>query len=102
VAIYFFQSSKTEEEEHAASEDEEGEIDSLVVEREADGKLTFESFIEIFRFSSRHAKSAFAAKRQEFVAERRQAGRDGDEKRYREIVEQMTQEEERLINDKLM
>jgi uncharacterized protein YuzE len=34
-------------------------IDEVEVEREENGKITFECFIEIFKISSRHAKKLF-------------------------------------------
>lgn len=39
--------------------EEQEEIEEVEVEREENGKITFECFIEIFKISSRHAKKLF-------------------------------------------
>ena len=49
--VYYVSSSNEVEEQE--------EIEEVEVEREENGKITFECFIEIFKISSRHAKKLF-------------------------------------------
>lgn len=44
---------------NSTDNDDIDEIDEVEVERDKNGKITFECFIEIFKISSRHAKKLF-------------------------------------------
>lgn len=63
VGIYFLTNNKVEEEEEAIVDDIDDQVNELQLEREDNGKLTFECFIEIFKISSKHAKISFGEKK---------------------------------------
>lgn len=64
VGIYFLTNNKVEEEEEEAIVDDiDDQVNELQLEREDNGKLTFECFIEIFKISSKHAKISFSEKK---------------------------------------
>ena len=56
------------------------------MKRDANEMIDFDYFIKIFQISSFYAKNQFAKKKKQFVADRRQAARDNDDKKYEEIV----------------
>lgn len=74
-----------------ASDTVEADIDEDLdklgpLKRDANEMIDFDYFIKIFQISSFYAKNQFAKKKKEFVANRRQAARDNDDKKYEEIV----------------
>lgn len=71
------------------------------VEKDENGKLDFEYFLKIFQICTVYGKTQFAERKREYIAQRRQALKDGDEKKYEEIVIMMTQEQEQLVQTKL-
>lgn len=56
------------------------------VEREGNGVLAFSTFKKIFQISVFYGKKQFAVQKKEMTAQRREAFRNKDEKRYEEIV----------------
>lgn len=62
IGIYLLTSNK-EEEEEVITDDVDDLVNQLQLEREDNGKLTFECFIEIFKISSKHAKMSFCEKK---------------------------------------
>ena len=72
------------------------------VEREDNGMLKFEYFLKILEISSFYGKDQFNAKKKEYIQQRRDALDRGDDKEYEMIVSKMTQEEELLVQSKLM
>jgi len=69
---------------------------------EGTGMMKFDYFLKIFQICSFYGKTQFAAKRKDYIDQRRQALKDNDDKKYEQIVMQMTQEEEMLVQNKLM
>jgi len=74
-----------------ASETNEADIDEDLdklgpLKRDTNEMIDFDYFIKIFQISSFYAKTQFSKKKKEFVAQRRQASRDNDDKKYEEIV----------------
>lgn len=81
---YHYMSSK---EAGTADCDIDEDLDKLgPLKRDANEMIDFDYFIKIFQISSFYAKNQFAKKKKEFVANRRQAARDNDDKKYEEIV----------------
>jgi hypothetical protein len=64
--------------------------------------LKFDYFLKIFQICSFYGKTNFKEKKKEFVKQRRAALEKGDDKEYERIVMGMTQEEEMLIQSKLV
>ena len=71
------------------------------VERDATGMLEFEYFLKIFQICTVYGKTQFNERKREMITQRRAALKDGDDKKYEEIVMQMTQEQEQLVQSKL-
>ena len=64
--------------------------------------LKFEYFLKIFQICSFYGKSQFNIKKKEYIRQRREALSANDDKKYEQIVMEMTQQEEMLIQNKLM
>lgn len=62
------------------------------VKRDANGMLEFDYFLKIFQICTVYGKTQFGERKKEMIAQRRVALKDGDDKKYEEIVMQMTQE----------
>lgn len=88
------------------SEEEESLDDDLMdlsdLERDSNGFINFTKFLKIFEVCSRYGKSNFGAKKAKYIAERRKALKAGNESEYETIVMTMTEQEEGLVNSKLM
>jgi hypothetical protein len=97
VAFHFL--NKTEDEE-CALDDELNQLGSL--ELDEAGRIEFKQFLKIFQICTLFGKKEFAGKKKELVMKRREALANKDEKLYSEIVMSMTQEEEMLVQNKLM
>lgn len=69
------------------------------LKRDHEGYIDFEQFCKIFEISSLAAKEEFAAKKKTYVQQRREIINNKDA--YKKLVIQMTQEEEKIINEKL-
>ena len=69
---------------------------------EPSGMLKFEYFLDIFKICSFYGKSQFKQKKKDYIRQRRAALAKNDDKEYEKIVMQMTQEEEMLIQSKLV
>jgi len=67
--------------------------------RDENGYIDFEYVIKIYEISSYYAKTAFSQKKKGYLEQRRKVKNNTD--KYREIVKQMTNEEEMIIQDKL-
>jgi len=67
--------------------------------RDENGYIDFEYVIKIYEISSYYAKTAFSQKKKGYLEQRRKVKNDTD--KYKEIVMQMTNEEEMIIQDKL-
>jgi len=64
--------------------------------------MKFDYFLKIFQICSFYGKSQFSEKRKEYIEQRRQALQDDDDKKYEAIVMRMTQEEEMLVQNRLL
>ena len=58
--------------------------------------------MKIFEICSLYGKSQFGSKKAKYIAERRKALKAGNEYEYETIVMSMTEQEESLVNTKLM
>lgn len=72
------------------------------LERDADGYIKFDKFLRIFEICSLYGKSNFGGKKAKYIQERREALKSGNDHDYELIVMSMTEQEEKLVNDKLM
>ena len=50
------------------------------VEKDENGKLDFEYFLKIFQICTVYGKTQFAERKREYIAQRRQALKDGEKK----------------------
>ena len=71
------------------------------VERDVSGMLKFDYFLKIFQICTVYGKTQFGDRKKEMIALRREALKEGDDKKYETIVLQMTQEQEQLVQSKL-
>ena len=73
------------------------------IDREdATGMVKFDQFLKILQICTAFGKSQFKETKQKLIKERRQALENNDHKLYEKIVLQMTQDEEMIVQDKLM
>lgn len=100
VAAIAYAMSKGEGEEGETTTDDIIEQLGPVV-RDANGMLEFDYFLKIFQICTVYGKTQFAERKKEMIDNRRAALKDGDDKKYEEIVMQMTQEQEQLVQSKL-
>lgn len=100
AAVAYHMASKSAEE---ADDGIDEDLEQLgPPEMEANGMLKFEYFLKIFQICSFYGKNQFNIKKKEYVRTRREALAEGDDKKYEQIVMEMTQQEEMLIQTKLM
>ena len=100
AAVAYHMASKSAEE---ADDGIDEDLEQLgPPEMEGNGMLKFEYFLKIFQICSFYGKNQFNIKKKEYVRTRREALAEGDDKKYEQIVMEMTQQEEMLIQTKLM
>lgn len=66
------------------------------------GMIKFDYFLKIFQMCAFYGKTQFHIQKKDFIRSRRQALAANDDKKYEEIVMNMTQQEEMLVQNKLM
>ena len=69
---------------------------------EGTGMMKFEYYLKVLQICTFYGKGQFKDKKKDYVARRRQALKAGDDKQYEMIAMQMTQEEEMMVQTKLM
>jgi len=79
---------------HLVSSEDEESTDTLVldmgqlqtIEKDASGTIKLQNFIEIFKLVTKHSKVRIGSVKSNSADERRQALREGNEDKYRELV----------------
>ena len=106
AAIWYLMNGKSSD---AATSGEVDHEDAMDQDLEAigeieieDGHIKFEQFLKIFEICSFYGKTQFQVEKKSFIAQRRQALKDGDEEQYTRLVDEMTKKEESLVQEKLM
>ena len=97
IAYHFMAKGESAED---TLDDDLDELGSL--ELDENGRIKFEQFLKIFQICSFYGKTQFAERKKQLIAQRREALKAGDEKKYEEIVMNTVQEEEMLVQTKLM
>lgn len=100
AAVAYHLASKSAEEADDGIDDDLEQLGPP--EMEGNGMLKFEYFLKIFQICSFYGKNQFNIKKKEYIRQRREALAEGDDKKYEQIVMEMTQQEEMLIQTKLM
>lgn len=99
VAFHYAQKNS----EGSTDEGLDNDLEQLgALEKDGEDYIKFEYFLKIFQICSFYGKNQFAAQKKVFIASRREALKNNDEKKYEEIVMEMTQQEEILVQDKLV
>lgn len=99
AVAYHLASKSAEEADDGIDED----LDQLgEPQYEPNGMLRFDYFLKVFQICSFYGKNQFNIKKRELITQRRLALADNDDKKYEQIVMDMTQQEEMLIQSKLM
>lgn len=98
AVAYHFLSKGSEVED--SLDDDLAELGPL--ELDAYGHIEFKQFLKIFQICSFYGKTQFSDRKRNYIKERREALQNKNDQRYEEIVVQMTQEEEMLVQQKLM
>ena len=85
------------------AQQQDGLIDEIAAlgepKRDQNGLLSFHYYKELFLIVNKYVKARNAASKVEMVADRRQALKDGDMNRYKQIVQDIIQQEERGFQD---
>lgn len=93
VAFHYANSKATDD--GPSLDDDLEELGAL--EKDDQGYIKFEYFLKIFQICSFYGKNQFARDKKQFIADRRAALKNNDDKKYEEIVMEMTQREELLV-----
>ena len=65
------------------------------------GLLTFDFFKQVFMIVNKYSKEKFSEQKKEYLAQRRQALKDGEDAKYSELVKQAMQKEEMQFSEVL-